>query len=427
VRLTPTDDGTRRATLRFHVEVNALKNLPNAMLDRGVATGGAEPEQTAFALIDQCLAAAVQLGASDVHVEPQGDKLVLRLRVDGQLKIWKELPIEVHAQVMGRLKVMARLDISEKRRPQDGRFTQTSPAGVRDYRIATAPMLEGEKAVIRVLHHDLSKLNIKTVGYSEHNLKVYQEQLSKPHGLLLHCGPTGSGKTTALYAAINHLSKVSRNVQTIEDPVEGRLPGVNQAQVNSEIGVTFASFLRSYLRQDCDVILVGEIRDPETAQLAVQASMTGHLVLGTLHTNTAAGAIGRLCDMGVPPFFIAGALIGAVSQRLVRKLCKHCRQPIEVPPEIQRQCGLGPTHQLFQAVGCPQCNKLGYRGRVGIQEIFAVTGQIREAIAARTTEADLQTLNARNGMRNMFLDGVAKAVMGVTTLEEVYRNVVVDA
>ena len=327
--VSPTGDGAPRATLRFLVEVSALKNLPNAMLERGVAAGGAEPEQTAFALIDQCLAAAVQLGASDIHIEPQADKLVFRLRVDGQLKIWKELPIEVHAQVMGRLKVMARLDISEKRRPQDGRFTQTSQAGVRDYRIAIAPMLEGEKAVIRVLHHDLSKLNIKTVGYSEHNLKVYQEQLSKPHGLLLHCGPTGSGKTTALYAAINHLSKVSRNVQTIEDPVEGRLPGVNQAQVNSEIGVTFASFLRSYLRQDCDVILVGEIRDPETAQLALQASMTGHLVLGTLHTNTAAGAIGRLCDMGVPPFFIAGALIGTVSQRLVRKLCKHCRQPVE--------------------------------------------------------------------------------------------------
>jgi type IV pilus assembly protein PilB len=348
------------------------------------------------------------------------------MRVDGSLKVWKELPIELHPQVMGRLKVMAKLDISDKRRPQDGRFTQQNKSGVRDYRIALAPMLEGEKAVIRVLHQDLSQLSIKNVGYSEINLKVYQDLLAKPHGLLLHCGPTGSGKTTALYAAINHLSKAWRNVQTIEDPVEGRLPGVNQAQVNSEIGLTFASFLRSYLRQDCDVILVGEIRDPETAQLAVQASMTGHLVLGTLHTNSAAGAVSRLSEMGVPRFFIATALVGAVSQRLVRRLCKQCKQPVQPPPEIQRQCNLGPNHQLFQAAGCGQCGKVGYRGRIGIQEVFAVTPQVREAIGANVAEPDLQALNARSGLRNMFTDGVAKAVMGMTTLEEVYKQVVVD-
>jgi len=404
-----------------------VKSIPSSdRIDR-VSLSAAEPEQTAQAIVDQCLDAAFQLRASDIHIEPNGDKLIFRMRTDGLLKVWKELPIELHPQVIARLKILAKMDISDKRRPQDGRFSQTTKTGVRDCRIATAPMLEGEKAVIRVLHQDLSQLNIKSIGYSESNLKTYSELLAKPHGLILHCGPTGSGKTTALYAAINQLSKSWRNIQTIEDPVEGKLPGVNQAQVNTEIGLTFANILRSYLRQDCDVILVGEIRDSETAQLAVQASLTGHVVLGTLHTNSGAGTVSRLRDMGVAPFFMASALQGAVSQRLVRRLCKACRQPFQPSPEIQRQCNLGPNHQLFQAVGCGQCGKLGYRGRIGIQEVFAVTPAIREAILANGSEAELQALAARNGMRNILMDGVAKAVMGLTTLEEVFKTVVSEA
>ncbi|MDD9971131.1 MAG: GspE/PulE family protein [Myxococcales bacterium] len=385
-----------------------------------------EPEQTAQVVVDQCLDAANKLRASDVHIEIQDGKLVFRMRIDGRLRQWRELPLELHPQVMARLKIVAQLDISTKRKPQDGRFTHQTEAGLRDYRIATAPMLEGEKAVIRVLATDLAKLNINSVGYSEPNQKVYMELLARPHGLLLHCGPTGSGKTTALYAAINHLSKGWRNVQTIEDPVEGRLSGVNQAQVNAEAGLTFASILRAYLRQDCDVILVGEIRDAETAELAVQASLTGHLVLGTIHTNTAVGAVTRLADMGVPPFFLATALVGAISQRLVRRLCKSCRQPFQPSLEIQRQCNLGPQHQLFQAAGCGACGKLGYRGRVGIQEIFSVTPRLREAIQQGLPESELQTLAMRNGMINIFLDGVAKSVAGQTTIEEVYKSVVAE-
>jgi type II secretory ATPase GspE/PulE/Tfp pilus assembly ATPase PilB-like protein len=402
-----------------------VKPIPNPVPERALASA-VEADPTAQALLDQCLDAAVQQRASDVHIEPQNEKLIFRMRIDGMLKVWKEAPIELHPQVLARLKIMAKLDISDKRRPQDGRFTLTGKSGVRDYRIATAPMLEGEKAVIRVLHQDLSQLNIKSVGYSEPNLRVYAEMLGRPHGLLLQCGPTGSGKTTALYAAINHLSKSWRNVQTIEDPVEGRLPGVNQAQVNPDIGLTFASILRSYLRQDCDVILVGEIRDEETAHLAVQAATTGHLVLGTLHTNTAAGTVARLADMGVPPFFIASALIGAVSQRLVRRLCKACRRPYQPPAEVQRQCNLNPTHQLFQAVGCAQCGKQGYRGRIGIQEVLAMTPAIRDAIQNRAPESELQTLNAHSGAPNIVTDGVAKAVMGLTTLEEVFKTVMVE-
>jgi general secretion pathway protein E len=244
--------------------------------------------------------------------------------------------------------------------------------------------------------------------------------------LILHCGPTGSGKTSALYAAVNHLAKSTRNVQTIEDPVEGRLPGVNQAQVFPEQGLTFASLLRAFLRQDCDVILVGEIRDGETGNLAVQASLTGHLVLGTLHTNSAVGAISRLSEMGIPSFYLASSLIGAVSQRLVRKLCKHCRRAFQPSAEIQQQCNIAPGQSLYSAVGCVQCGKLGYQGRVGIQEVFSITPAIREAIQNNLSATELQTLAARGGMLNIYMDGITKATAGLTTLEEVYRSVTAE-
>lgn len=367
--------------------------------------------------------AALSLRASDIHIEAQGEKVCFRMRVDGLLRIWKEVPIELHPQILARLKILARLDISDKRRPQDGRFSMQTKSGIRDFRLATVPMLEGEKAVVRVMHSDVSQLTIKSVGYSEPNLKVYHEMLSKPHGLLLHCGPTGSGKTTALYAAVNHLSKNWRNIQTIEDPVEGRLPGVNQAQVNPEQGLTFASILRAFLRQDCDVILVGEIRDGETGNLAVQASLTGHLVLGTLHTNSAVGAISRLSEMGIPAFYLASCLVGAVSQRLVRRLCKHCRRAFQPSLEIQQQCNIAPGQQLYQAVGCAQCGKVGFQGRVGIQEVFSITPPLREAIQNGVPATELQNLAARGGMLNIYMDGISKATAGQTTLEEVYRSV----
>lgn len=383
-------------------------------------------EGDAQGLVEQCLDQAGSSRASDVHFEPQADKFLIRFRVDGSLQVWKEMPLGAHSQIVARLKVMASMDISEKRMPQDGRFTRNTAGGLRDYRISTTPMMEGEKAVVRVLHEDLSKLTIHSIGYTEHNLREYSQLLQKPHGLLLHCGPTGSGKTTALYASINGLSQTWRNVSTIEDPVEGRLNGVNQAQVNPEIGLTFASVLRAYLRQDCDVILVGEIRDPETAQLAVQASLTGHLVLGTLHTNSAAGAVSRLMDMGVPNFFLAAGLIGVVSQRLVRRLCNECRQPIKPTADQIRQYNLDPNLPLQQATGCRKCANQGYRGRIGIQEVLVVTPQIREAIQQNPSEGQLQELALRGGMVNMFRDGVSKAAAGVTTVEEIYNTIVAE-
>jgi len=286
--------------------------------------------------------------------------------------------------------------------------------------------VDGEKIVIRALMQNLSGLDFKKIGYTDRNARVYEELLDKPHGLLLHCGPTGSGKTTALYAAANHLMEEWRNVQTVEDPVEGRLAGANQAQVNAEIGVTFARLLRGFLRQDCDVIVVGEIRDPETAQLALQASLTGHLVLGTLHTNSAVGAVSRMIDMGVPSFFVATGLIGAVSQRLLRRLCRHCRRPTTPPKDVIDQYGLQPDQQLFEAVGCDKCNQRGFRGRVGIQEVLPLDARFREAIHANLPEPDLQKVALQNGMINIFRDGVTKACAGLTTIDEVYRAVVAE-
>lgn len=402
-----------------------MKAGANPPADRQPGAPG-EAEQSAQALVDQCLEAALQLRASDIHIEPQADKLAFRLRVEGMLKLWKEVPLDVHAQVIARLKGLARLEVAEKRRSQEGRFALTTKLGMREYRISIVPLLDGEKAVVRLMHQDLSELSLKNIGYSEPNLKVVSELLNKPHGLLLHCGPTDSGKTTALYAGLNQLRTSWRNVQTIEDPVEGRLPGVNQGQVNVELGQTSASMLRSYLRQDCDVILVGEIRDAETAQLAVEAAHTGHLVLAGLTAGNAVAALARLRELGVPQFFVTSALIGVVGQRLVRRICKACRRPYQPSPEIQQECNLSPHHQLYQAVGCGQCAKLGYRGRLGVHEVFVVGAPIREAIQGGASEAEIYALATHAGMINLFTDGVFKCVAGYTTIEEVYKAVVLE-
>jgi len=400
-----------------------LKVGANQTADRSATS---EPEQTAQALIEQCLEAGAQLRATDIHVEPQPDRLTLRMRIEGQLKAWKEVPLDLHPQMIARLKQLARLEIGERRKTQEGRFTVPSKLGVREYRLTIVPMLDGEKAVLKLLHQDLSELTLKSIGYSEPSLKLYQELLNKPHGLLLHCGPTDSGRTSALYAALNQL-KGPRNIQTVEDPIEGRVPGVNQAQVNVELGQTYSAILRSYLRQDCDVILIGEIRDAETAQLAIEAAHTGHLVLGALVASHALAAVQRLHELGVPPFYVSAALIGVVGQRLVRRICKACRRAYQPSLEIQQECNLSPHHQLYQAVGCPQCAKLGYRGRLGLQEVFAVTSSIRDAMQSGASSAELYALAAHHGMINLFTDGVFKCVAGYTTIEEVYKNVVAES
>jgi len=401
-------------------------NQPPPRTSRAPSSPRNSLDTNAQLIVDQFLEAAITQHASDVHVEPLSDRVIIRMRIDGRLHVFGQHPLDLLPQIVSRLKVLARLDIAEKRMPQDGRFSINSPEGPRDYRIATVPMLEGEKAVVRVLMQNLAKLDFRRVGYTERNAQLYETLLNKPHGLVLHCGPTGSGKTTALYAAINYLRQDWRNIQTIEDPVEGRLDGVNQAQVNADIGLTFAKLLRGFLRQDCDIILVGEIRDPETAQLAVQASLTGHLVLGTLHTNSAMGAISRLSEMGVPSFFVGTALLGSVSQRLVRRLCKTCRQPYKPSAELQQQYGLRPEHMFYAPGGCNECNNLGFKGRVGIQEVLSFTPDLRDGVCKNISEPELNKLSLQNGFVNMFRDGLGKAVMGHTTIEEVYSAVRAD-
>lgn len=377
--------------------------------------------QDARSIVDEIIGDAVLARASDIHIEPQENELVIRLRVDGLLKVRKRLPMEVHSALVSRIKILAGLDITERRVPQDGRFRFERNNRAVDLRVATSPMVDGEKIVMRAINAKLSKLKIEDLGYSERNLKIYRRLISIPHGLVMHCGPTGSGKTTSLYTALNFLNEESRNIQTVEDPVEVRMTGLNQAQVNPDHGVTFAAILRSYLRQDCDVVLVGEIRDNETANLATQAALTGHLILGTLHCNSAVGAVSRLSDMDVGPFFVGTALSGVVYQRLVRRLCTHCREAYFPIDKIAKALSLDTNTQIYRAKGCRQCMNLGYRGRLLVQEVLFVDDEVREAIFGEMPAYQLEELAQKQGMIPIFEDGLMKARLGVTSVEEVAR------
>lgn len=366
------------------------------------------------------LQTAVRNRASDIHIDPGDGYFVVRFRVDGELTQWRRFPSSDLPSVISRIKVIANMDITEHRLPQDGRFTVSGKSGNnQDFRVSTSPMIHGEKLVIRVLHKHLFRLEFDYLGYSEHNLTLIKRLLNRPHGLILHCGPTGSGKTTSLYTAINYLNDNTRNIQTIEDPVEGKLPGINQAQVKPEIDLSFASLLRAYLRQDCDVILVGEIRDDETAHLAVQAALTGHLILGTMHAKTASSSVTRLVEMGVTPFFVGSALSGVVNQRLIRRLCIHCRKPYTPSAKVAQRFRLQPGAVLYSAVGCDQCRGKGYRGRICVQEVLAVDSAVCEAIHSEMPEFEVQQLAIRRGMVNLLSDGLAKAMAGFTTVDEV--------
>ena len=374
-------------------------------------------------IVEPLLHSAIRARASDIHIEPMENKFVVRLRVDGQLKAHKQYSWEQLSKVTTKLKVMAGMDITDRRLPQDGRFSLDLKGAKYDFRVSTSPMITGEKIVIRVLHKNLSELDFDYLGYSPGNLSRYQGVLSRPYGLVLHCGPTGSGKTTSLYTAINHLNNNDRNIQTIEDPVEGRLPGINQAQVNPDIGLTFAALLRSYLRQDCDVILVGEIRDPETAQLAVQAALTGHMILGTLHASTAVGAMTRLTEMEISPFFVGSAVTGVVNQRLVRRLCMACREPYSPAEKVRKRLRLPASQRLYRPSGCAACGGSGFKGRICIQEILEITDAIKSAYHDGHSEAALSKLARQQGMVPMLSDGIAKALTGSTTIEEVTLSV----
>ena len=373
-------------------------------------------------LINAMLTQALRDGASDIHIEPYEARSVVRLRIDGGLRDLIEPARALHAALVSRVKIMAQLDIAEKRLPQDGRITLRVAGKPVDVRVSTIPTGHGERVVLRLLDKQADRLDLSRLGMDESTRAQMDRLIREPHGIILITGPTGSGKTTTLYAALSRLDAASLNIMTVEDPIEYDLDGIRQTQVNPRIEMSFARALRTILRQDPDVVMIGEIRDLETAQIAVQASLTGHLVFATLHTNDAVSAVTRLVDMGVEPFLLASSLIGVGAQRLVRKLCLECRQPITPDPAQLSALGFdfaGGT--LYSARGCAACKSSGYRGRTGIYELLTVDDGLRRMIHDRASEQALRAQVLERGMHSLREDGMRWASQGVISLEEVVR------
>ncbi len=383
-------------------------------------------EAPVIRLVNQIVSRAVEARASDIHLEPSESGLKVRFRIDGLLSEVEVLPARLRPAVISRVKIMAKLNIAERRLPQDGRIKLAVRGTPLDLRVAVTPSLHGEAAVLRLLHRESVALNFATLGIGGANLDALLRMLDRPHGIFLVTGPTGSGKTTTLYAALSRLNTPERKILTVEDPIEYQLEGITQIQVQPSIGLDFAGLLRSLLRHDPDVMMVGEIRDRETAEIAVQAALTGHLVLSTLHTNSAAGSIARLIDMGVPEYLLASTLTGAMGQRLVRILCPDCREPFETFPEFARELGLdrlagsGPV-RLWQPCGCEACHGIGYRGRTTISEVLVANDSLRRLILKRADARELHQAAVADGMTAMFDDGAEKALAGTTTIEEVLK------
>ena len=382
-------------------------------------------------LVNGVLARAADEGASDVHFEPQAKDLMVRFRHDGVLHETMNIPRRLQPGVLSRLKIMADLDIAERRVPQDGRIGLVVGGKPIDMRVASLPTVYGEKIVIRLLDRGNVMLRLEQLGFSDVALARYTKSYTKPYGAILVTGPTGSGKSTTLYGTLNILNTPDKNIITVEDPVEYRLAGINQVQINPKAGLTFASGLRSILRCDPDIIMVGEIRDKETAQIAIESALTGHLVLSTLHTNDAPGALSRLTEMGVEPFLTASAVDCVIAQRLVRKLCEYCREAYPTSKEMLERLGFAPEvvqswkdTQLYKSVGCAHCNGTGYKGRLGIYEIMPVTEAVERLIVERKSADELMRVAVAEGMITLRQDGLERVRQGVTTVEEISRVIV---
>ena len=381
-----------------------------------------EDDAPIIRLINALLTEAVKQNASDNHIETFEKRLVVRLRTDGILREVVQPKRALAPLLVSRIKVMAKLDIAEKRVPQDGRIALRVAGREVDIRVSTMPSSNGERVVLRLLDKRAGRLNLNVLGMQPRDLNLFAELLKKPQGIILVTGPTGSGKTTSLYAGLSSINDATKNILTVEDPIEYNIEGIGQTQVNTKADMTFARGLRAMLRQDPDVVMVGEIRDLETAEIAVQASLTGHLVLSTLHTNTAIGAVTRLVDMGVEPFLLSSSLIGLLAQRLVRVLCPHCKEPHQATEGecefLQADPQQPPT--IYRAVGCQQCKQQGYQGRTGVYELVAVDDKLRELIHNRVSEAEL-TAYARTRGPSIRDDGRVRVLAGQTTIEEVLR------
>lgn len=376
-------------------------------------------------LVNGIIAEAVRQRASDIHIEPYEKAVRVRFRIDGVLQEAVPIPFKLKDAVVSRIKVMARLDISERRLPQDGHIKMKFPNKTIDLRVSTLPTLFGEKVVLRILDKSALALDLKKLGFDERELRIFKEAIHKPYGLILVTGPTGSGKTTTLYSAIQELNSTEVNIMTAEDPVEYDFMGINQLQVREEIGLTFASALRSFLRQDPDIVLVGEIRDEETVQIAIRAALTGHLVLSTLHTNDAPSAVTRLLDMGVEPYLVADSLLLVLAQRLVRVICQHCKKETEVNKATLLRLGVPPEKisevKTYKGEGCNHCRNTGYSGRIGIFEVMPITPAIRELIMEKAPLHAVKDAAIEEGMVTLREAALKKLFNGTTTLEEVVR------
>jgi len=376
-------------------------------------------------MVNSVIQRAIRDGASDIHIEPARHRSRIRLRIDGVLYEFSTLKSELHPSLVSRLKVMANLDIAERRLPQDGRIQVHTRGKQVDLRFSSLPGLFGEKVVLRVLDKNESLLNLDKLGMLDHNLTAYKRLLSKSFGLILATGPTGSGKTTSLYAALNYLNSIEKNIVTIEEPVEYQMEVINQNEVRENIGLTFDTILKHVLRQDPDIIMVGEIRDRETAEIAVQAALTGHLVLSTLHTNHAIGAISRMIDMGVEPYLLSSALIGVIGQRLVRTVCPTCKSSYIASPETLQRYGWENNKgmKLVQGRGCEECYDSGYKGRIGIHEVLEADARLQDLITGNPSRDELEQYMKNNKHKSLFDDGLARVASGYTTIEEVSRVV----
>ena len=382
-------------------------------------------------LVNAILTSAIKRRASDIHLEPFERLFRVRFRVDGVLEEIMRPPLKLKNAITSRIKVMAALDIAERRLPQDGRIKLKLGRGQEmDFRVSVLPTIFGEKIVLRLLDKSNLQLDMTKLGFEEDQLRHFKEAIYKPYGMVLVTGPTGSGKTTTLYSALSELNRVTSNISTAEDPVEFNLPGINQVQIHEEIGLNFAAALRSFLRQDPDIIMVGEIRDFETAEIAIKAALTGHLVLSTLHTNDAPSTINRLLNMGVEPFLVASSVNLILAQRLARLICANCKEPAELSPQALIDIGVPEeevgTFTPFHGVGCPACNGSGYRGRIALYEVMPVTEDIRELVLNGASANEIKRAAVANGMKTLRMSGILKLKQGLTTIHEVVRVTMQD-
>lgn len=384
-----------------------------------VAAAGAE--LGIVKLVNIIIANAVKDKSSDIHIEPMENELVIRYRIDGDLKHVMTEPLQMNQAILTRVKILSNLDIAERRLPQDGRMVVKMGNREIDIRVSILPTIHGEKAVLRILDKEAFQRSVTNLGFTDFELKIFTEQVSKPYGMIIVTGPTGSGKSTTLYSAIQEIKTVTKNIITVEDPVEFHMDGVNQIHVNTKIGLTFASALRSILRQDPDIILIGEIRDEETADIAIKMALTGHLVFSTLHTNNAASAIARFVDIGIPPLLLGSSLNLVVAQRLVRKICTHCKTTYDAPMELKEQLHLelDEEYTFYHGEGCVSCNGTGYSGRVGIFEMIPVTRDIRKMILQNRPTVEIEDEAIKEGMKTLRQSGIELMLRGETTVEQV--------